>query len=430
MFGGRFLKKSLNVIALIILLSINLFLLHFIINNEIFDQKSQENDLCIQGSSLYGFDTNLFQFETQTIKANQLFPQILANLGLNETKVSKVMKTLDGYINMRNIRAGNNYTLVKSNECTHADYLLYPVDDSRILVCNLYGNQCPKIIDKSTELKTETAYGSIRSSLWQALDEAGVSINIIDQMEDALATSVDFHHIQEGSSFKLIFDRLWIEGEPSNNGTLIAAYFNTNSSEHHAFRYEVNGKYDFYDLNGRPLRKSFLQAPVRFSRITSGFAHRRFHPVLKYSRPHFGTDYAAPTGTPIMAVGNGVVTAASYTGGNGRFVKIRHDKTYETQYLHMSRFANGIRPGVAVSQGQVIGYVGSTGLATGPHVCFRFWKNGTQVDHRKLRFPSGELLPKNLLSDYLSYKDNMLNRINSIMGPTASLNNGKSTNRS
>lgn len=340
------------------------------------------------------------------------------------------MKTLDGYINMRNIRAGNNYTLVKSNECTHADYLLYPVDDSRILVCNLYGNQCPKIIDKSTELKTETAYGSIRSSLWQALDEAGVSINIIDQMEDALATSVDFHHIQEGSSFKLIFDRLWIEGEPSNNGTLIAAYFNTNSSEHHAFRYEVNGKYDFYDLNGRPLRKSFLQAPVRFSRITSGFAHRRFHPVLKYSRPHFGTDYAAPTGTPIMAVGNGVVTAASYTGGNGRFVKIRHDKTYETQYLHMSRFANGIRPGVAVSQGQVIGYVGSTGLATGPHVCFRFWKNGTQVDHRKLRFPSGELLPKNLLSDYLSYKDNMLNRINSIMGPTASLNNGKSTNRS
>ncbi len=427
---SRFFKKSLNLIAFSALLLINIFLLNFLLNNNLFESKLNTNQECVSGLNIYGFDANLFSFETQKIKNNQLFPQILSNLGLNSSKVNKVLQNLDGYINMRNIRAGNEYVLVRSNECTPPDYLLYELDESRIIVCDLSSKYCPQVIDKLSELKTETAYGVIRSSLWQALEESGVSINIIDQMEDALATSVDFLHIQEGSSFKLIFDRLWIDGQPSNNGTLIAAYFNTNSSEHHAFRYEVNKKFDYYDLNGRPLRRSFLQAPVRFSRISSGFTQRRFHPVLKYSRPHFGTDYAAPIGTPILAVGNGVVTAASYTGGNGRFVKIRHDKTYETQYLHMSGFAKGIRPGTSVSQGQVIGYVGMSGLATGPHVCFRFWKNGQQVDHRKLRFPSGDPLPKDLLAHYLLYKDNMMNKLNSIQGPAAMIQLNKEFNRS
>ncbi|NOT36214.1 MAG: peptidoglycan DD-metalloendopeptidase family protein [Saprospiraceae bacterium] len=427
---NRFFAKSLHLIAFSALLVVNVFLLRFLINNNFLSFTQSDVENCAPSTHLYGFDTELFSFQTQKIKQNQLFPQILSGIGLNSSKVSKVMQNIDGYINMKNIRAGNDYTLVYSNECTHPDYLLYELDPSKILICDLNGNSCPQLIQKTTEVKRESAFGTIKSSLWKALEESGVSGIIIDQMEDALATSVDFLHIQEGSSFRLIFDRIWIDGEPSSNGTLLAAYFNTGNNEHHAIRFENNGKFDYYDLNGRPLRRCFLQAPLRFSRISSGFSQRRFHPVLKYSKPHFGTDYAAPIGTPIMSVGNGIVTAASYTGGNGKFVKIRHDQTYETQYLHMSRFANGIKPGTSVSQGQVIGYVGMSGLATGPHVCFRFWKNGVQVDHRKLKFPSGDPLPKELLQNYLKYKDTIITTLNTIQGPAAMLLPSRESTRS
>jgi murein DD-endopeptidase MepM/ murein hydrolase activator NlpD len=141
------------------------------------------------------------------------------------------------------------------------------------------------------------------------------------------------------------------------------------------------------------MKRAFLKAPVKFSRISSRYSNRRFHPVLKRYKGHYGTDYAAPHGTPIVAVANGVVTATSYTKNNGNYVKLRHDDVYETQYLHMQRFARGIRPGVHVSQGDVIGYVGATGLATGPHVCFRFWKNGRQVDHLRENLPPPEPMP-------------------------------------
>lgn len=415
-------KKTLNIFAFLTLLAVNGFLLKFILSSSIFKTQLKVAEDCssIKEQRL-GFDLSLFTFREQKIKNGQLFPELLTEIGLNSTKVNKVIKSLDGVLDMRNIRSGANCMLVNSNQCTHPDYLLYELDPSRVVICDLSGNGCPQIFLKDKEIRRETAYGTIKNSLWQALEEAGVSLNIIDQMEDALATSVDFLHVQEGSSFKLIFDRTWIDGKASSEGSLLAAYFNTGSSEHHAVRFEVAGKSDYYDLSGRPLRRSFLQAPVRFSRISSGFTFKRFHPVLKFSRPHFGTDYAAPIGTPIMAVGNGVVTAASYTSGNGNFVKIRHNQTYETQYLHMSRFASGIKAGRPVSQGQIIGYVGMTGLATGPHVCFRFWKNGVQVDHRKLRFPSGEPMPASMLPKYITVRDSMLQKLNTIQGSAAML---------
>ncbi len=421
-----FVKKSINLIAFSALLIVNGFLLKYVMSFDNMRFSPKNNSNCPTTTNQYlGFDLDLFDLKEQKFKNGQLFPELLQELGLNQSKVNNVLKNLDGYINMRSIRSGASYKLLSSNECTPPDYLLYEADPSKIIICDLSGVGCPQIFNKQKEIKRESAYGTIKSSLWQALEETGVSINIIDQMEDALATSVDFLHVQEGSTFKLIFDRVWIDGEPSSEGTLHTAYFNTGNNEYHAFRFDINGKFDYYDMNGRPLRRSFLQAPVRFSRISSGFASRRFHPVLKYSRPHFGTDYAAPTGTPIMAVGNGVVTAASYTGGNGNFVKIRHNDMYETQYLHMSRFAKGIKRGTPVSQGQIIGYVGMTGLATGPHVCFRFWKNGVQVDHRKLRFPSGEPMPSSQMGTFKIYRDNMLHQLDAMQGAAAMLINSK-----
>jgi murein DD-endopeptidase MepM/ murein hydrolase activator NlpD len=162
------------------------------------------------------------------------------------------------------------------------------------------------------------------------------------------------------------------------------------------------------------MKKSFLKSPVKFSRISSHFNLNRFHPILKRRRPHFGTDYAAPYGTPILAVGDGVITKASYTNGNGNFVKIRHDDVYETQYLHMQKFAAETKVGAHVKQGDVIGYVGSTGLATGPHVCFRFWMNGKQINHLSLNFPPPEPLPEADLPKFQQLRDEYLNMLKDV----------------
>jgi murein DD-endopeptidase MepM/ murein hydrolase activator NlpD len=166
------------------------------------------------------------------------------------------------------------------------------------------------------------------------------------------------------------------------------------------------------------MKKRYLKAPLEFSRITSKFSMKRFHPVLKRYKAHLGTDYAAPTGTPIRTIGDGVVVEAGYRGGNGNFVKIKHNKTHSTGYLHMSRIAKGMRAGARVSQGQVIGYVGSTGLATGPHLCFRFWENGQQVDPKRIQQPAADPLPKALLPQFEVVRDSMMAQLNAVKLPT------------
>lgn len=236
----------------------------------------------------------------------------------------------------------------------------------------------------------------------------GLSYELTAKMEDALQWSVSFHHAQKDDEFKLVFDQNYIDGEQVGVGEVYAAYYKNASNEYYAIWYGKEKYAGYYDLEGRPMKKGFLKAPVKFSRISSRYNLNRFHPVLKRTRPHLGTDYAAPYGTPIYAVGNGVVVEASYTSGNGNFVKIKHDDRYQTQYLHMQKFASGIHRGVQVKQGQVIGYVGSTGLATGPHVCFRFWKDGKQVNHLNLQFPPPDPLPADELPAFFEVRDQYL----------------------
>ncbi|MEL7223088.1 MAG: M23 family metallopeptidase, partial [Bacteroidota bacterium] len=210
---------------------------------------------------------------------------------------------------------------------------------------------------------------------------------------------------------RLVFEQDYIEGEAVAVNNVIAAQYKTGDTTFfHSFYFdngdpEVTG---YYSMEGKPMNAGFLKAPVKYARISSRYNLNRFHPVLKYRRPHYGTDYAAPYGTPIVAVGNGVVTNAGYTKGNGNYVKIRHNETHETQYLHMQKFANGIRSGVQVKQGQVIGYVGSTGLATGPHVCFRFWQNGKQINHLNLELPPAKPLSDTLMPDFIQVRDKYL----------------------
>jgi murein DD-endopeptidase MepM/ murein hydrolase activator NlpD len=264
------------------------------------------------------------------------------------------------------------------------DYLVYEENLINYYILKLEGTPEAKKIQREVITKRKEAKGTINSSLYDAFVENGMSIALAMEMSEIFAWTVDFYKVQKGDAFKVIYFEKYVEENPVGIAGIEAAYFNHYGKAYYAFRFEQEGRQHYFDENGQSVRKIFLKSPLKFSRISSRYNLKRFHPVLKRVKAHLGTDYAAPSGTPIMTVGDGTVIEAGYTAGNGNYVKIKHNSVYTTQYLHMSKFSKGMKRGKRVSQGEVIGYVGSTGLATGPHLCFRFWKNGKQVDpHRE-----------------------------------------------
>lgn len=239
------------------------------------------------------------------------------------------------------------------------------------------------------QVRTERVAGTIESSLFMALEEAGEHAELALRLAEIFAWDVDFMlDIRSGDSFQAIVEKRRRNGAFSGYGRILAAEFINQGNVSRAFLFEDDaGRPEYYDAGGKNLRKAFLKTPLRFTRISSGFSHSRLHPIKKVRLPHPGVDYAAPTGTPVKAIGDGVVLARAYDGASGNYVKIRHSSVYETAYLHLSRFGRGIRKGVRVKQGQVIGYVGSTGLATGPHLDFRVKKHGRYINPRTLKAP-------------------------------------------
>lgn len=315
-------------------------------------------------------------------------------------------------LDLRNVRPDKPFYVLTKDSTQVAEFLIYEPSIYEYIIFDLKGELSVNRIKREVSSQVMTAHGVIESSLWQAMVSNGYSYELTDKMEDALKWSVDFHHLKQGDAFKLVYEQHFIEGEPAGVGQVSAGYYKSGDKEHYSFYYENGDIKGYFNENGEPMKSGFLKAPVKYSRISSYFSLKRLHPVLKYNRPHYGTDYAAPYGTPIIAVGDGVVVAATHGGGNGNFVKIKHDNVYETQYLHMQKFAAGIRPGVRVEQGQVIGYVGSTGLATGPHVCFRFWKNGKQVNHLGLDLPPAKPLPASEMPAFKAARDQYLALLN------------------
>jgi murein DD-endopeptidase MepM/ murein hydrolase activator NlpD len=218
----------------------------------------------------------------------------------------------------------------------------------------------------------------------------GGNADIVNQLVDVFAWQVDFFVIQKGDNFKIIFDEQYVDNELVGVGKIKAGYFEHIGESSYGFRFDQEMGSDFFDAEGNSLRKEFLKAPLSFTRISSRYTGRRYHPVQKRYKAHRGTDYAAPRGTPIYAAADGKVIAAKYNRFNGNFVKIQHNGNIATQYLHMTKIASGIRSGKKVKRGQTIGFVGSTVLASGPHLCYRFWKNGVQVDALKVDLPPSE----------------------------------------
>ncbi|MFT4535963.1 MAG: murein DD-endopeptidase MepM/ murein hydrolase activator NlpD [Saprospiraceae bacterium] len=364
----------------------------------------------------FGFDTETHHFETSRIKHNQFVGQILTDHGISYSRVAELEVKAKDVFDVRNIRAGKRFHLVKKDSCTDdALAFIYEPNPLRYVIYDFSDSVDVKVIEKDYSLIVEMASGEIKSSLWQSMTDQGINPGVIDLMEDALASSVSFYHTKKGDRFKVIYERKYIDGEAVSLGKMLGAYYQNKYGEYYSVYYENDLYTGFYDMEGRPSKKTFLKSPIKGSaRISSRFNLRRLHPIKKRRIPHLGTDYAAPYGTPIMAVADGVITKATYNKNNGRYVKMRHDGTYETQYLHMQRFAKGIRPGVNVSQGATIGYVGSTGLATGPHVCFRFWKNRKQIDHLRENFPPAEPMPEGELPEYFEMRDSIRSMLDQI----------------
>ncbi len=265
---------------------------------------------------------------------------------------------------------------------------------------------------KDVTIREKTASGTINSSLYQTLTDANVSPKLAVELSNIYAWTIDFYRIQKGDKFKVVYEERVVDGEAIGIGKIKAGIFTHWKEDYYAFSFSQNKQEDYFDEKGNSLRKAFLKAPLKFSRISSRYTLNRYHPVQKRNKPHYGTDYAAPKGTPIMAVGDGVIIASSYSKYNGNFVKVKHNGTYTTQYLHMNK--RNCKVGQRVRQGDIIGYVGSTGLATGPHVCFRFWKNGKQVDHLKEKFPPSLPIDKKYKEEYKKEMDLLKKKLDNI----------------
>lgn len=364
----------------------------------------------------FGFNLDDYEVYYDTVQQGWTMSHMLLPHGLSQYEVNVSSdKAMDSLVKLNYIVSGRPFMVLKDPEDTtgRAQYLIYEPDVFSFVTFDFTEDTIKITRDnKNVIIKDRMITGEIEQNsnlsveLGKNFESYNMTAALADAIEGVFAWSIDFFKLQAGDQFVVNYAEKSVDDTPYAVQEIKSIWFNHKGDGKYAFLFmtdSTNNISGYYDEEGREMKRPFLMSPVKFARISSGYNLNRVHPIYKKRKAHLGTDYAAPTGTPIMATGDGTVTKASRSGGNGIYVKIRHNATYETQYLHMSKRADGIKPGVRVQQGQTIGYVGSTGAATGPHVCYRFWKNGKQVNHRAEKFPNSEPMAKELIPDYLEF---------------------------
>ncbi len=320
---------------------------------------------------------------------------IMSANGASIASIRQAVAAAKGIFDVRRVRAGRPFLTLREPETDALRYLIYEENDRDYVVFDLGEPVRVYRGQKLMRLREVSVAGTIETSLYDALANQGRPTLLAGALADIFGRKVDFRRIRKGDRFRIIYEQQLAGETVVGIGRILAAWMAHDDEEHYAFLHDNPHESLYLDEHGIGIRTAFLRAPIKGGRITSDYTRSRFHPVQKRYKPHLGTDYAAPTGTPILAMSDGVVTEATRSRHNGNYVKIAHDGVYATQYLHMSAIAEGIAPDQRVVRGQVIGFVGETGLAVGPHVCLRFWKNGNQVDfryHRHLGAEVGQMI--------------------------------------
>ncbi len=363
----------------------------------------------------YGIPVNDYRIEDGVIKKNQTFGSLMHALNIDASLIYQLTQAADTIFDVRKIQAGKPYSIFYTTDSlakpvcfvyeeTTVDYILFDFRDSI------------RVSRNSKPVNTITKYGEavITSSLWKDMKDNNLHPLLTMELSDIYAWTIDFFGLQKGDKLKVIYDERYVDSTIVDIGDIHATCFTHNGVDYYAFYYLQNETPGYWNENGENLRKAFLKAPLKFSRISSGFSYARLHPVYKIVRPHTGVDYSAPTGTPVMSIGDGTVIYKQYQNGGGNTVKIRHNSVYTTGYLHLRQYATGLSIGKHVKQGEIIGYVGSTGTSTGPHLDFRVWQNNKPINPLKMQSPPAEPIMQENRTSYQHLADSLRRQLDAM----------------
>ena len=361
----------------------------------------------------YGFCPDSLDCVEGKVKNGQFFSTLMMKLGMSAQQAYDLTLACDGVFDVKGLRVGNGYKAYYSDEIL--EYVVYERNRTSNVVFTCQPPYEVKVIEKPITTHTRYADVTINTSLWVDMREAGVSPELIISLSDIYAWTVDFFGLQKGDRFRVLYDERLCDGEVVAVDTVRYAIFTHNKQNLPSVMFnQGDGGNIYWNEKGESMRKAFLKAPLKFSRISSGFSHARRHPVTRKVQPHTGVDYAAPKGTPVMTIGDGTITSMKYEGAGGNTIRIRHNSVYSTAYLHLSGYAKGLKVGQRVSQGQVIGYVGSTGRSTGPHLDFRVWKNGSAINPLKMQSPPAEPVKKENMKEFTAVYERYRSQIDTI----------------
>ena len=386
------MKKKILLFVLIFVVAGTSLYFFDVYNFKDSEELVQKDTLIIEKKEniLYGLNADNFDIESDFIQPDMFLSTLFDKYNVS-SKLYNILKKSKDVFDVRKMKRGQKYSVFFSKDTLRdVNYIVYEKNKTNYIVFDL--NDTLNVYEgkKKVEIKVKETGGVISSNLWFAMEDAGVDPILANDLSEIYAWSIDFFGLQKGDRFKIIFEEKLINDTLIGYGKILAAYFEHYGDSIYAIPFNQDSIQSFYDTEGNSLKKAFLKAPLKFSRISSGFSYARKHPILKIVRPHLGVDYAAPMGTPVFALGDGTVIHAAYTGGAGNYIKIKHNSVYTTGYMHLKGYASGIHSGVRVNQGQLIGFVGSTGLSTGAHLDFRVWKNGKNINPLHVEAPPVE----------------------------------------
>lgn len=394
---------------IILFIVVSGFLFMFFLENRAYDDFGDLSEESIPEMK-FGLPVDSFNIVEGKIRPNQNLGDLLTGFGMSMADIDRLARNSAEVFDVRKIRSGNNFYIFQSLDSSRTarflvyennkiDYVLFSLTDS----LNTFTGQ------REVEVAYKTASGVISSSLWNALVQGNVNPVLAIELSEIFAWTIDFFGIQKGDRFRVLYEEQHVDGVSVGIGPVHAVEFEHMKKTYTAFRFYQDERFEYFDAEGQSLRKAFLKSPLKYAaRVSSHFSHGRMHPILKIRRPHHGVDYAAPVGTPVHTIGDGIVQERGYqAGGAGNFVRIKHNSVYTTVYMHLRGFGPGINKGSRVSQGQLIGYVGSSGLSTGPHLDFRVYMNGSPIDPLRMEAPPSEPVRSENRESFMALRDSL-----------------------